>query len=153
MKGQVEFHVATAGDIDVLLRMMQEFCAFGEPLPYDRELRRRLLQEFIQNPEIGRIWMIDLENRPVGYIVASFGYSFEYRGRDALIDEFFVAAELRGQGVGRQTLEFVKRVCDELGINALHLEVDRDNPNAEHLYRSFGFQGNGRTLLTKWTRQ
>ena len=35
------------------------------------------------------------------------------------------------------------------GIRSVHLEVDPGNPAAERLYRSLGFEGHGRQLLTR----
>ena len=130
--------------------MMREFCAFGEPLRFDRELRRTLLKQLSSSNDLGRLWVIDLDGAPVGYVVLTFGYSFEYEGRDALIDELFVKEELRGRGIGRQTIDFLSEACRSLGIRALHLEVDHDNTNAQRLYRNSGFEGNQRSLLTKW---
>ena len=130
--------------------MMREFCAFGEPLRFDRELRRTLLKQLSLINDLGRLWVIDLDGAPVGYVVLTFGYSFEYEGRDALIDELFVKEELRGRGIGRQTIDFLSEACPSLGIKAVHLEVDHDNANAQRLYRNSGFEGNQRSLLTKW---
>ena len=68
-----------------------------------------------------------------------FGYTIEFVGRDAFIDEFFIQEEARGLGIGRQVLAFAKQEAAKLGIVALHLEVARTNEKAKRLYAKAGF--------------
>ena len=77
------------------------------------------------------------------------GFSFEYGGHDALVDEFFLKEEYRSLGIGGKTIDFVSAQAKILNINALHLEVELDNINARNLYLKKGFVDNNRTLLTK----
>jgi ribosomal protein S18 acetylase RimI-like enzyme len=86
----------------------------------------------------------------VGYIVLCFGYSLEWLGRDAFVDEFYLRAEYRGRGWGRRTMEFVEEKARSAGIRALHLEVVRGNGSALELYRRIGFQEHESTFLSKW---
>ena len=37
-----------------------------------------------------------------------------------------------------------------MGVNAIHLEVDRGNDPACELYRRAGYQDHDRFLMTKW---
>jgi ribosomal protein S18 acetylase RimI-like enzyme len=37
-----------------------------------------------------------------------------------------------------------------LGVHTLHLEVERKNVRAHHLYRKMGFEDHDRYLMTKW---
>jgi ribosomal protein S18 acetylase RimI-like enzyme len=46
----------------------------------------------------------------------------------------------RGQGIGSEVLEFVKREAAALGVVALHLEVARDNRRARRVYERWGFE-------------
>lgn len=94
--------------------------------------------------------LIQQDNQAVGYIVLTFGYSLEYRGRDAMIDEFYIRETYRGQGVGKKTIQFIENVCQDLGIQAVHLEVERENQKAQNLYRQAGFTDKNRYFLTKW---
>lgn len=84
-----------------------------------------------------------------GYIVLTFGFSLEYHGRDALVDEIYLRERFRGQGTGTRGLQFIEGVCRELGIRALHLEVERANIIAQSVYRRAGFVDHDRYLLTK----
>ncbi len=87
----------------------------------------------------GRIWLISKSDRIVGYIALCFGYSIEFGGRDAFVDEFFIDETARGQGIGKEVLEAVKIEAQKLGVVALHLEVACTNTRAKKLYSSCGF--------------
>jgi ribosomal protein S18 acetylase RimI-like enzyme len=50
-------------------------------------------------------------------------------------------------------MEFVEARARELGVNAIHLEVDRGNDPALGLYRRTGYVDHDRHLMTKWLRR
>lgn len=85
----------------------------------------------------------------MGYIVLAFGFSFETGGRNAFIDELYVAPEHRGKGIARRALEFIERAGQEAGVKALHLEVSRDNYKALGLYDRASYVNHDRYLMTK----
>jgi diamine N-acetyltransferase len=128
---------------------MRKFYALNE-YPFDDEVVRPALAKFIGNRALGRIWLIECEERAIGYVALTMSYSFEFHGRDAFVDELFLDENYRGQGVGSQALRFVEEKCREFGVNALHLEVERTNLAAQALYKKFGFKDHDRFLLTKW---
>lgn len=96
--------------------------------------------------------MILLENEVAGYAVLTFGYSLEFHGRDAFVDELYLRNEYRGQGIGKRALEFLTEVCVAEGVSALHLEVERSNTQAQAVYRKFGFEDHDRYLMTRWLK-
>lgn len=135
----------------VLLRMMRSL-AEQEPGAYffDEPVIRRALGKFLADPSLGRAWIFFSENNAVGYIVLTFGYSFEFQGRDAFIDDLYVEPQFRRQGIGRRAMQFAAEHAVDLGVNAIHLEVDDGNSAAEELYRRVGYTRHGRVLMTKW---
>jgi ribosomal protein S18 acetylase RimI-like enzyme len=95
------------------------------------------------------VWVIERRSKPVGYVVVTLGYSLEYRGTTALVDELYLVPEHRGRGLGSQALRLVERVCSSSRVRTVHLEVERSNAGADALYRRLGFADRGRSLLTK----
>ena len=65
------------------------------------------------------------------------------------MDELFVLPSHRGRGLGRRALEVIDEACGELGVHALHLEVEKDNFPAAELYRKRGFEDHDRLLMTR----
>ncbi|HYG61637.1 MAG TPA: GNAT family N-acetyltransferase [Thermoanaerobaculia bacterium] len=147
--GNPAFPLATPGDEDLLVELMREFYVI-EHLPFDERVVRKGLREILGHRAYGLIHLIQVDGHPVGYMVLTFGFSLEFHGRDALIDELYVQEEHRGRGLGRVALELAEEVCRREGIAALHLEVDRVNVRAQEVYRKAGYRDHDRYLLTKW---
>ncbi len=147
MSGRNAFRLATADDRELVLGMMDRFNA-SQGYPSDVGVLGPAIDHFVAAPECGRLWILEAGGAPAGYLVLAFGWSFEFGGRDAFIDEFFVEAHARGQGLGEAALDFAASEAARLGVRALHLEVEPENP-ARRLYDRSGFRADGRHLLSK----
>src|SRR5689334_1239067 len=121
-----QFRVASDTDINTILTFMCQFYAIDQ-YPFEEQIAHVALTDMLRDPSLGRVWLIYNRDEAIGYIVITFGYSLEYHGRDAFIDELFIEASYRHQGVGTKTIQFALEACRELGIHALHLEVERTN--------------------------
>ena len=143
------FRVAELADTDTLIEMMRDFNAH-ERIAFDEPAVRDTLARLFANDAYGLTCLILLGEEVAGYVVISFGFSIEFRGRDAFIDELFVKDEFRGRGLGATALRHAEGVCRERGVRALHLEVERQNTGAQSVYRRAGFVDHDRYLLTKW---
>ena len=109
------------------------------------------VQPLLDDPALGRLWLIDVEGEAVGYIALCFGYSIEFAGRDAFVDEFFIDAAHRGRGLGRAVLERLVAAASAFNVRALHLEVARDNARAARLYGAAGFESRAKYhLMTRY---
>lgn len=98
-----------------------------------------VLEPLLEQGDAGRIWIVELGGDAIGYVALCFGYSIEFGGRDAFIDEFYILEEHRGRGIGASVLGEIPCIARELGVKALHLEVARGNDRARRLYRRSGF--------------
>jgi GNAT superfamily N-acetyltransferase len=145
---QVNHRLAAIADLNLLLEMVREFHSH-ENLPFDEAIDRDILTHFLTNESLGQAWFILQADEAIGYIVLTLGYSLEYRGNNAFIDEFYIRPQYRGQGIGTQTLAFAEQACKVLGVRAIHLEADFKNLNAQRLYRRVDYQGHNRFLMTK----
>ena len=87
----------------------------------------------------GCAWLIEHAGETVGYVAICFGYSIEFRGVDAFVDEIYLAPAYRGRGIGAQALRLAIDGARAHGAHALHLEVDPDNAAAVRLYQAAGF--------------
>lgn len=147
----IRFEPARPEHADIFIAMMQALeRADPGTTPFDEQRRRVIFDQFVRDSPYGRVWLIVDGECPVGYVVLTVSFSFEYRGYDAFVDELYIAKEYRGRGIGRQAMEFVEVAAAELGVNAIHLEVSHGNDPAIGLYRRVGYTGNQRHLMTKW---
>lgn len=143
------FRVAENTDLESLVEFMRQYYALDQ-LTFVEGSARRALDHLIRDRSLGRIWLICDDGTPVGYIVLTFGYSLEYWGRDAFIDEFFLQASHRQRGWGTIALKHAEEAARELNIRALHLEVTHENSRAQQFYRQSGVEDHNRYLMTKW---
>ena len=143
--------LAGPADLDDLLRQKQRFDAtLG--IESEPAVARRALGELLARPELGRAWRILEGGAAVGYAVLCFGFSLEWGGRDAFLDEIYLEPAARGRGLGRAALRALVEEARAAGVVALHLEVDDTNSAGQALYRSEGFSGRARQLLTRRLR-
>ena len=133
-------------DAPAVIAMMQEFYAI-DGYPMDAAVSEGLFFEFIENEALGRGWVIMKDDRPVGYIVLTFVFSFEYAGRIAFLDELFVSAEMRGRGLAKLALDFIAEQAKVLSLKLIYLEIEPHNDAARKLYLSKGFMEHKRGLL------
>jgi len=145
---------ATPEDEPELLRMMRHL-AKQEPgkIQFDEAAARASLRKFRSLPVFGGGWMLCEGNKTVDYVILTVGFSFEFHGHDAFIDELYVDAEYRRRGYGRKAVTFIEEKARERGVNAIHLEVDQGNDPAFELYRRTGFRDHDRLLMTKWVNR
>jgi diamine N-acetyltransferase len=130
--------------------MMRSLAQKPPAIPFDEKEVLNALQKFLTLPEFGRAWLLHLSGEPIGYVILTLGFSFEFRGTDAFIDEIYIEPKYRRQGYGRRAVTFVEGEARKRGVNALHLEVDGENDAAGELYRRAGYKDHGRHLMTKW---
>lgn len=108
-----------------------------------------LIDDFVRQPALGALWAAVDGTRVVGYLVVTLGFSFEYGGRDAFVDELYIAEDARGQGLGSAAMDIAEAYCAALGVRAMHLEVEPHRTPALEMYRRRGFEAHGRPLMTK----
>jgi GNAT superfamily N-acetyltransferase len=145
----VRFSVAAPADEETVLSLMREFYEI-EHLPFVEQAARGALRPLLAGHQWGVVALMHAGEELAGYLVLTFGYSLEFHGRDALMDELYVREAYRCRGAGTLGLAFVEEICRTEGIRALHLEVDRGNEPARRLYHRAGYADHDRYLLTKW---
>src|SRR5271168_1772967 len=145
------FRVANMADLDALFHLMRQLYADdpGATSLHEAEVLAPLT-ELLTSPSYGRFYVAMLDNLVVGSMIVCLGFSLEFRGRDAFIDEFVIDREHRLQRIGSELLEFVILDIAHYRIRALHLEVNNDNQRAADFYYGRGFVDHERHLLTRW---
>ena len=143
------FRPATAEDVEILVSLCRELNEH-DGTPFHEDRHRPAIAELIAHPEWGRIFLIETGGEVAGYVVLALGFSLEFGGRDAFLDELFVRAPFRKRGIGTEAMDYVSSIAQSFGVRALHLEVERANISAQEFYRKHGFKDHNRYLMTKW---
>jgi len=137
---RVEIRAATTVDAKVILPLLEAYWAYEGTAGFDPNTLNRRLVEFLSNRTYGLAWVAQDADRLVGYLLTAFVFSFEYGGRMAEVDEFFVEEASRGRGIGRRMLETARHALAGEGCAALQLQVAEGNRQAQNFYSSFGFR-------------
>jgi ribosomal protein S18 acetylase RimI-like enzyme len=140
------FQPITAQDIPAVITMMEEFYAI-DGYPIDVAVSRGLMAEFLKNESLGKGWLIVADGEAMGYVLLTFVFSFEYKGRIAFLDELFISPKARGMGLGKQALDFIHEQAKLLSVKIIYLEVEGHNEAAQKLYLSKNFIIHNRGLM------
>lgn len=144
----IRLQLAIIEDIAILLEMMEKFNTI-DGYDFDIKITKENLVDFITDPSLGLLWLIKIDKAIIGYIVLAFGFSFEHKGRDAFIDEFFIEENYRNNGFGYKVLDIVEQQAIKSKVNIIHLEVEHHNKRAKHMYNRIGFKRNKREVFSK----
>ncbi|KIC44586.1 acetyltransferase [Ruegeria sp. ANG-S4] len=134
---------------DDLDRLMNLVAAFHDEsgIEQDQESRRAALSPLLEGIPHGCIYLIGPGRAPLGYIILTFGWSVEFGGMDAFVDEIYIRPAVRGRGIATEVLHDLPKALADAGLMALHLEVDRTNEAAHKLYIRSGFKPRDRYML------
>lgn len=143
---QIELRQAHTRHLDELEPLVAAYHAF-EGIPSDRETRSAALSQLLEDGRLGTVWRVCVDAQLAGYIALCRGFSIEFNGFDAFVDEFYLLPDFRGRGVGKRVLGMIADEARNLDINALHLEVARANEPARRLYRGAGFEARDKYVL------
>ncbi len=143
----ITFKLLQQSQIDIAVSMMRDFYAIDD-YPFDVANTEKLLKQFIQDENLGLIWLIFSKTNIVGYVILTFVFSFEYGGKIGFIDELFISEEYRGQGIGEKTIQFAQSEAKKLFLKLLYLEVEEHNKKAQKLYELKGFSFSKRKFMS-----
>jgi len=144
----IELRPATEDDLDTLNAMVRAYYVH-DGVAYEELPARRALQEIIRTEYFGRAWLIDLDKELIGYAVLTFGFSVEFHGRHAVLDEKFLLPDHQGKGHFKRILTLIEACCRQLGIRGLSLVVETKNEPAQRAYQKNGFKPYDRIVMTK----
>ncbi len=142
------FIQACPADLERVLAFIKAYYEF-DGIPFKASEIKRGLEVLLGNLSLGRVWLIHSNEKDVGYAVVTFGYDLEFGGRQATVTELYITVHHRRLGLGTRAIRFLEATCRELGIEALELQVERDNTEARAFYRKLGFTAHDRIPLSK----
>jgi ribosomal protein S18 acetylase RimI-like enzyme len=138
---------ASLADSAALVRLVCDFhVEDGHPL--DDQGIAALTAMLEPDSECGRVYVVEAAGVIVGYAVLCFGYTVEHGGRDAFLDDIYIAPSARRQGYGSRLYAELESDAVACRCRALHLELMPKNPMMRW-YRALGYIDRGSVMLTK----
>jgi GNAT superfamily N-acetyltransferase len=139
-------HLAGPDDAARLLPLIAAFhTEYG--LKTRDEAREAALAPLLKGSPLGAAWLFGPKLAPTGYVIITFGWSMEMGGMDAFVDELFIRPSVRKRGIGSEVLSAIAASLKEVGVMALHLEVDREDDATQRLYTRAHFKLRDRYAL------
>ena len=130
-----------------ILELLTDFYETDVESPLAKKLRGTLT-ELLNYPKYGNVFIVKSGVDIIGYLILTFGYSIEYGGRDAFIDEFYIKENYRNKGIGKEALDYIIKYARTTGIKALHLQVKEKHKAASNLYEKSGFTHHDGRFMT-----
>jgi ribosomal protein S18 acetylase RimI-like enzyme len=142
----ITFQDLQAAQIDEVVLMMEDFYAIDN-YPIDREVSKKLFEEFITNEHLGKSWIIYHNDQIIGYTIITYIFSFEYKGLMAFLDELYIKESHRNRGFGSQTVQFIIHEVSRRNLKLIVLEVENHNLNAQKVYIDNDFEIHNRKIM------
>ena len=139
-------HLAKPDDLDRLCRLVAGFHQEAG-IEQSEEVRRDGLTPLLEGVPHGVVYLMGPTRAPIGYVVVTFGWSVEFGGMDAFIDELYLRRAVRRRGIATEVLISLPKALGDAGVKGLHLEVDREDESAQRLYARAGFRARERYML------
>lgn len=139
-------HLAGPDELDRVEPLIAAFHA-EEGITSTEAERRAAVAPLLDGSPHGAVYVIGPTRAPVGYMIVTFGWSIEFGGLDGFVDELYIRPTVRGRGLATEALLTLPPALAEVGLRALHLEVDRENAAAQKLYAKAGFSARERYML------
>ena len=99
------------------------------------------LDLFLEQPELGFVWMAFDEDGLAGICVVCYGISTSMGAVVAKLDDVSVKPDRRGKGIGTALLEQLKEQLRKESLARIDVAVHVDNPEARRFYEALGFVG------------
>ena len=130
---------ALMADQDAVLALMRGYCQEVGTALSDEHLLDAI-GPLIANEQLGDLLVAEQGEDLAGYLVITWGWGIESGGAEALIDEMFVAAEYRHQGVGTLLMTEAQSRASAKDVKVIFLETEQNNPESRELYDRLGFE-------------
>lgn len=131
---------ATSDDLEDILTLLEAYHRQENLRAHSRDLLRSILENLFESPKRGKILIAESDGEMVAYALLVRRLSLEWASDVAVLDEIFVKGRARGQGLGRQMIDFCEAYAGAEGLPAICLEVALNNVAAREFYHSVGFK-------------
>jgi ribosomal protein S18 acetylase RimI-like enzyme len=137
----------TAGDVSDAFEMLSAFLTEDEHYlasskAYgDRGVQgiNDALDLFLEQPELGFVWMAHDEDGIAGICVVCYAISTSMGSVVAKLDDVSVEATRRGKGIGTALIDQLKEQLSKESVSRIDVGVHLENPEARKFYERLGF--------------
>lgn len=140
---------AAERDLAQMADLLAELFMLESDFRPDRDKQLRGLRAILDNPALGRLFVLRIGGKVAGMANALITVSTAEGGCVLLLEDVILRREHRGSGLGRKLVEHVLEWAREQGMMRVTLLADRDNRAALDFYRKLGFGNSNMTVLRR----
>lgn len=146
---EIEISQAEYRDLDQLADLLAELFTLENDFCPDREKQLHGLRLILDNPALGRLFVLRDQGRVAGMANLLITVSTAEGCRVAVLEDVIIGNEYRGKGLGRLLVEYVLAWAKTDGMTRITLLADRDNKAALGFYRKLGFEHSHMVVLRR----
>ncbi len=135
----ISFQQVSPTTVSTALALVESY--YGEDgYTFSKAKAERAIRLLISKPTLGKIVLVKANGLAIGYYCITYGYSLQRHGRDAILDEIYIAKEHRRKGIGQRAIEHIVIELKRNGFKSIYLYVRKRNVDAQRFHRSNGFR-------------
>lgn len=146
---ETEILQAEYGDLDQLADLLAELFTLENDFRPDREKQLRGLRLILDNPALGRLFVLRDQDKVAGMANALITISTSEGCQVVVLEDVIVRDGYRGKGLGRRLVEHVFAWAGAAGMSRVTLLADRNNETALKFYRKLGFAPSHMVVLRR----
>jgi len=146
---EIEISQAEYRDLDQLADLLAELFTLENDFRPDREKQLRGLRLILDNPTLGKLFVLRDHARVAGMANVLITVSTAEGCRVAVLEDVIVRDGYRGKGLGLQLVEHILAWASMEGMTRASLLADRDNKTALDFYRKLGFEHSHMVVLRR----
>lgn len=144
---QANVREATEEDIPAICDLLLTLFEQEEEFVPNRETHIKGIARIIDQPEYGTFIVAEIDRQVIGVVSLLYQISTALGGVVAILEDFVVYRDSRGQGYGHQLLSTAIDMAKSKGCLRITLLTDGDNQRAKKLYQHFGFENSQMTPM------
>jgi len=136
----INFALMKSDEINVMVQLAQEIWREYSPCFISFDQIEYMLEKFQsitamreQLENAYQYYFIKKNDKIAGY------FAIQPKEDYLFLSKLYIKQEFRGQKIGRQTLEFIKKTAKELNAHRIELTVNKYNENSIKAYNNWGF--------------
>jgi len=140
---------ATREDLPAMAGLLAELFTLERDFRPDRSRQLAGLATILDNPALGRLFVVRLDGEIAGMANALITVSTAEGGKALLLEDVIVRDRRRGLGIGRRLVEHVLEWAAKEGMTRVTLLADQDNAAALGFYDRLGFRPSAMRVLRR----
>ena len=146
---KARYRLPTRDDMPIFLRLVGRASAErAEDTEASAYRIRRTVRELSRRPDRGSIFLFEREEVILGYCILATGWSNAYGGEILRVDDLYMSADHRDEGIVEDFLELLCKVAPP-GTCAILIEAPPGDRKAAALYSRAGFDARGERIMFK----